>query len=652
MNELVNFFLGSRRRGGLLYMLFAMVFRTNRKIFWYAALLAMMIPPLPDALTLNWTPAVPETVATGDVPGIFDQWRLWFEPEAAADVAAATNAQAAQAGTLENPASNFDSLSGQIDPISLIWTVYIILCAALLIRMLRRCFRWNRKTLRLPEIEQERIVALFRKACEKLDVDPEKIALLNCDGALPVPASIGVFKKKLLFPQSSAAPLSDPELEMLFLHELFHLRMNDPAKTLLLNAMECVFRFNPFFRAATRRVTLACEIECDAAVLRLTRDNPEQTVGYLGMIFRFYTDPPTALPAGAALSAGAKEIKERMNMITNPIRRRSTVLSALAALIAVTGVSLFAVSDRSDAEVKPGNAYSELWNFVPETADEIVYLNSKAILGGPIWNNMVGSLGQEKYDRLIDGIRLNSSWLPPLRWLIDYTGDLELLYYRVPLKNNERLGMILVKTEKSLPEVAKIMDALFKTDLQPDQIQPGQPASFSGVLKNQKVRLVERKANIFILVPGKIMPPPEGKYTMSEKFRRFLDAAPKDFVGAMMRTSGDAKDCVVGLDTAIRTQNLFWIQSQDQITLLAYAFDLSEEKMTAAKNYDPFFAVDKLPPAEAALCAALIPAFSINQVGNDQLTVRLDISQNTLNLLAGYLYDKMFPSTTENVTKK
>ncbi|MDD4817223.1 MAG: M56 family metallopeptidase [Victivallaceae bacterium] len=652
MNELINFFLGSLLRGALLYLLFAMIFRTNRKIFWYAALLAMMIPPLPAALTLNWTPAVPEPVATGDVTGIFDQWRLWFEPGAADSGAAAAKAQTAQAGALENPASKIDSLSGQIDPISLIWTVYIMLCAALLIRLLCRGFRWNRKTLRLPEIESERVVAIFRRACGKLNVDPEKIALLNCDGALPVPASVGVFKKKLLFPQSSAATLSDPELEMLFLHEMFHLRMNDPAKTLLLNVMECMFRFNPFFRAAIRRVTLAREIECDAAVLKHNSNNPELTAGYLGMIFRFYTKPPAYLPAGAALSAGAKEIKERMNMITNPIRRRSTVLSALAALIAVTGVSLFAVSDRSDAEVKAESTYSELWNFVPETANEVIFVNGKAILGSAVWNNMVASLGQEKYDLLIDGIQLGDT-IPSLSKICETLTDVELLYYKVPLKNNEQLGRLLMKSDKPLPEVAKIFAALFDSDLKPDQTESGRPASFSGVIYNQNCSVVELRPDIFILTPDKNMPPRNG-YKLPEKIRRVLDAAPPDFAAAMIRTADNTSpaNSVIWLDNTIRTQNLFWIQSQDQITLLTYAFDMSEEKMAAAKKYNPFYLVKKLPPPEAALCAALVPNFSIEAVSSDRLVVRMNFPQNTLNLLAGYLYDKMFPSIPEKMTEK
>lgn len=81
------------------------------------------------------------------------------------------------------------------------------------------------------------------------------------------PCLLGIWRPKLVLPKGLLTELTCPELRLIFLHELAHLRRRDLALNWLLAAVELIHWFNPLVWFVTRRLRADREEDCDALAL-------------------------------------------------------------------------------------------------------------------------------------------------------------------------------------------------------------------------------------------------------------------------------------------------------------------------------------------------------------------------------------------------
>ena len=81
------------------------------------------------------------------------------------------------------------------------------------------------------------------------------------------PCLLGIWRPKLILPRGLLSELTHPELRLIFLHELAHLRRRDLALNWLLAAVELIHWFNPLVWFVTRRLRADREEDCDALAL-------------------------------------------------------------------------------------------------------------------------------------------------------------------------------------------------------------------------------------------------------------------------------------------------------------------------------------------------------------------------------------------------
>ena len=108
---------------------------------------------------------------------------------------------------------------------------------------------------------------------DDLAIDPVPVYVTS----MPIgPAALGLWKRKLVLPESIVASKSAAELEPILTHELMHIRRGDTFVSLLRAVAQSLMWFNPLIWWATRQASYQCERCVDADVMGLKRYTPGQ----------------------------------------------------------------------------------------------------------------------------------------------------------------------------------------------------------------------------------------------------------------------------------------------------------------------------------------------------------------------------------------
>jgi beta-lactamase regulating signal transducer with metallopeptidase domain len=94
-----------------------------------------------------------------------------------------------------------------------------------------------------------------------------KVSVLLSD-LIRVPCTFGFWKPVILMPSVLLTRLSPEQIEMLILHELWHIRQNDYLINIFLRILEALYFFNPFISLLIARMKLERESDCDQQVMQ------------------------------------------------------------------------------------------------------------------------------------------------------------------------------------------------------------------------------------------------------------------------------------------------------------------------------------------------------------------------------------------------
>ena len=153
---------------------------------------------------------------------------------------------------------------------------------------------------------------------------PGRKPRLYLSKAITSPLSLGVFKPMIVLPNAARGR---EETEYILMHELIHFRRADALYKLTAMLVLSTQWFNPLACIARREIDRACELSCDAALLK--RLSPARRRAYGQALLRA---AEAALPLKGALtsfSASKETLKRRLRQIMNYRPGRNRLAAAI-----------------------------------------------------------------------------------------------------------------------------------------------------------------------------------------------------------------------------------------------------------------------------------------------------------------------------------
>lgn len=126
--------------------------------------------------------------------------------------------------------------------IGVIWTIGLVF---VLLRSLGSYAYLNRLKSEASEIQDNEVTRLLEKL--KGDFDLKKAILLRESSKVSSPMVYGFFKPIILFPLGLIQGLTMDEVEVIFLHELAHLKRNDFLINIVINGLRAVYFYHPVY---------------------------------------------------------------------------------------------------------------------------------------------------------------------------------------------------------------------------------------------------------------------------------------------------------------------------------------------------------------------------------------------------------------------
>lgn len=100
------------------------------------------------------------------------------------------------------------------------------------------------------------------------------------------PASLGLFRPRIIVPHDFAQRYTPAEQALVLAHEQVHVARRDAIANLLAAVFQCAFWFNPIVHAGARFLRRDQELACDAAVIRR---HPSQRRTYAAALLKSHT---------------------------------------------------------------------------------------------------------------------------------------------------------------------------------------------------------------------------------------------------------------------------------------------------------------------------------------------------------------------------
>lgn len=205
----------------------------------------------------------------------------------------------------------------------------------------------------------------LRKARVPYSVENCRYPVYLVESGLPSPCLFGLFRPAIyLTPAAAATPES---LRHVLAHETTHARHLDPLWSLLRSVCLAVYWFNPLVWIAAAVSKTDCELACDEGALR--RLGEAERVAYgrtLLALIPVTRKPANPLLSATTMTAGKRQLKDRITRIAENRQTRTAALFLVVALAAVVCTATF-TGAKSPVEQ----------SFRPLTGEELAYFNKE-----------------------------------------------------------------------------------------------------------------------------------------------------------------------------------------------------------------------------------------------------------------------------------
>jgi len=192
-----------------------------------------------------------------------------------------------------------------------------------------------------------RFARKLRRTRVPLDDVVSKYPIFLCDD-IPSPCLFGLFRPTIYV--TSAAAKDENRLRCVIAHEETHARHLDPLWSLVRSVCLAVWWFNPLVWLAAYCSRADCELACDEGVLARLGESERVPYGetLLSLVpVRRGGDP---MLAATTMTAGKRQMKERIQRIAEHKRPLAVALVAVLALTGIVCAATFTGTERNESE--------------------------------------------------------------------------------------------------------------------------------------------------------------------------------------------------------------------------------------------------------------------------------------------------------------
>ena len=266
----------------------------------------------------------------------------------------------------------------------LVYSTGLILFLSLVAAGRLRIGRWIRKG---TVVKEARVLGAFEAAWKHFGLRRDFVVVESED--VQAPMTIRTFRPVVLLPTGLCRNLSESELQAVAIHEMAHIKRNDPLLLTLASFVRAVLFFHPLIWLACRQISLLAEEVADDTVLEATGE----ALPYARMLARLAEDLTrrslsTELAAGIVLSKSA--FLRRVEAILSDRRDQIRKLSRLALVFTIlaTLVSLALATALPLGEKSPPEA-----PVPPEAEPAAQRWDLRMIEEAPIWDYLLVKYG-------------------------------------------------------------------------------------------------------------------------------------------------------------------------------------------------------------------------------------------------------------------
>lgn len=156
---------------------------------------------------------------------------------------------------------------------------------------------------------------------------------LVCSGSIQTPLATGFFYPSIILPP---CPLEEAEYQLMFRHELTHIKRGDIWYKLLASAVCALHWFNPLCHLMVRRIHENCEYACDESVTAHMQSNERRQYGEMMLkMLCFHTLAPVFV---SHLAKNKTILKRRFDEMMKPQKRNKVVAAIAAAAVCLSAV--------------------------------------------------------------------------------------------------------------------------------------------------------------------------------------------------------------------------------------------------------------------------------------------------------------------------
>ena len=192
----------------------------------------------------------------------------------------------------------------------------------------------------------------------------KKVLLIESSFATS-PMLLGIFAPKVILP---CADYSHSELELIYRHELTHLKRGDLWFKLALMTTQAVYWFNPAVHLMARQANKDIEMICDAKTIQGM--DPMTKKSYSQLILAVSISKQMAQPFGTNMNGGKKMLKERIANIFDTPKKSGMALFAGLGIVVIASALLVGVDFAASQNYGDGYIYAQNDIIAPNYEDD------------------------------------------------------------------------------------------------------------------------------------------------------------------------------------------------------------------------------------------------------------------------------------------
>jgi beta-lactamase regulating signal transducer with metallopeptidase domain/peroxiredoxin len=200
-------------------------------------------------------------------------------------------------------------------------------------------------------IQQQNIQEILKRCLNRLHLKIN-VELVSLDG-ITSPYWYGMFKRRIVFPESLLKTLSDEKIEHIIMHELVHYKQKDVLLALLTSVLQILHWFNPVIWFAFLKMRADRETVCDEIVLTNIGEQKNKQYGRTIISLIEQASQQRMLSAAMGLADTKFYLKRRLKMIATFTQKSIWWTAAAASLLIV--ISVFALTEAKNDATISGN---------------------------------------------------------------------------------------------------------------------------------------------------------------------------------------------------------------------------------------------------------------------------------------------------------